>query len=95
MPKGWPKGKPRGPRPPGAGRKKGTPNKNVQPLREVILEALNDQPGGAVGYLSLVAKTNQASFCSLLGRVLPMAVTGADGTGSLVIEIVKFGAKDA
>lgn len=89
----WPKGKPRGKRVPGSGRKTGTPNKDMQPLREMILQALNEQPGGGVGYLKLQATTNAGAFISLLGRVLPMAVTGADGTGPVVIEIVKFGEK--
>jgi hypothetical protein len=92
---GWQKGKPRGARIPGSGRKAGTPNKNIQPLRDMILQALNEQPGGGVEYLKDMAQKNQASFSTLLGRVLPMAVTGAEGSGPLVIEIVKFGAKDA
>jgi hypothetical protein len=65
----------------------------MQPLREMILQALHEQPGGGVGYLSDLAVKNQTAFSSLLGRVLPMAVTGADGTGPVVIEIVKFGEK--
>jgi len=59
----------------------------------MILQALNEQQGGGVGYLKVLAKTNQTAFSSLLGRVLPMAVTGAGGTGPVVIEIVKFGEK--
>jgi hypothetical protein len=87
----WPKGKPR---PPGAGRKLGVPNKNTQALRDQILQALSEQPGGGVAYLRGLAQTNQSAFTSLLGRVLPMAVTGADGEGPLVIEIVKFRSED-
>jgi hypothetical protein len=62
-------------------------------LRTMILQALKEQPGGGVAYLKRMAESNQASFSTLLGRVLPMAVTGADGEGPVVIEIVKFGEK--
>jgi len=91
---GWPKGKPRGARIPGSGRKIGTPNKTTGTLRENILQALHEQPGGAVGYLKGLAQTNQSAFTGLLGRVLPMAMTGADGEGPVVIEIVKFRSED-
>jgi len=87
---GWPKGKPR---PPGAGRRKGTPNKTTGDLRQMILQALNEQTGGGVGYLKNQARTNPSAFVGLLGKVLPMAVTGADGEGPVVIEIVRFGEK--
>ena len=91
---GWPKGKPRGSKPPSSGRKPGTPNKDTASLRDQILQALSEQPGGGVAYLKGLAASNQSAFCNLLGRVLPMAVTGADGEGPLVIEIVKFRSED-
>lgn len=86
----WPKGRPRLAV---SGRKKGTANKETKPLREMILQALTEQEGGGVAYLKRQAKTNPGSFVVLLGKVLPLAVTGADGTGPVVIEIVKFGEK--
>ena len=89
----WPKGKKRGFKTPGAGRKAGTPNKDTQPLREMILQALSDQPGGGIGYLTVQAKSNPSTFMTLLGRVLPMQVTG-EGGGPVVIEIVRFGEKN-
>ena len=90
----WPKGKKRGVRTPGSGRKAGTPNKDTKPLRDMILQALEDQSGGGVKYLTVQAKVNPGSFLTLLGKVLPMAVTGADGESPLVIEIVRFGEKN-
>jgi hypothetical protein len=61
---------------PGPGRKKGVPNKDTAQLKEMILAAL-DQSGG-VGYL--VARANDpktaTAFLSLIGKVLPMQVTG-------------------
>ena len=44
-----------------------------------------------VGYLTLQATVNPQSFLPLLGKVLPMQVTGEDG-GALVVEIRKPGA---
>lgn len=85
----WPKGVPRQP---GTGRKKGSTNKNTQELREMILQALNEQDGGGVGYLKAQAATNPNSFMGLLGKVLPLAVTGADG-GPVVVNIMRFGDK--
>ncbi len=61
------------------GRKKGTPNKMTGALKEMILQALDEQPGGGIGYLKLQAQENPNAFMSLLGRVLPMQVTGEDG----------------
>ena len=60
----------------GKGRPKGTLNKNNQALREMILQALNDQPGGGVAYLKLQAMENPAPFLSLLGKVLPTTLAG-------------------
>lgn len=61
----------------GAGRPKGAANKENKQLREMILEAL-DRNGG-VAYLTAQAVTEPKSFLSLLGRVLPMQVTGEGG----------------
>jgi hypothetical protein len=63
------------------GRRKGTPNKTTALLKDAILEAAT-QAGdreGLVGYLVIQARTNPASFLPLLGKVLPMQVTGEDG----------------
>jgi hypothetical protein len=62
---------------PGAGRKKGVPNKLTKDLKEAILHAF-DQVGG-VDYLQKVAEEDQRTFCTLLGKVLPMQITGKDG----------------
>lgn len=61
------------------GRQKGTPNKVTGALRDMILTALNDQPGGGIEYLKLQAVENPNAFMSLLGKVLPMQVTGEGG----------------
>lgn len=62
------------------GRKKGTPNKTTALLKDAILQAatLAGGPEGLVGYLTTQAVDNPGPFMSLLGKVLPMQVTGPD-----------------
>jgi hypothetical protein len=45
-------------------------------LREMVLHALDE--AGGIQYLVNVAHKHPKAFCSLLGRVLPRQVTGAD-----------------
>lgn len=76
---------------PGAGRKPGIPNKISGDLKQAILDAA-DRAGageGVVGYLQTQAVLNPGPFLSLLGKVLPMQVTG-EGGGALTIEIKRF-----
>lgn len=78
---------------PGPGRPKGSQNKTTAILKDAILQAAEKAggEGGMVGYLTLQATQNPQSFLPLLGKVLPMQVTGEDG-GALVVEIRKPGA---
>jgi hypothetical protein len=62
-------------RPPG--RPKGSPNKTTAAVKEAILKAF-DSVGGPE-YLVTVAQEDPRTFCALLGRVLPMEVTGEGG----------------
>lgn len=72
------------------GRKKGTPNKTTAALKDAILQAAEAAGGnaGTVGYLTWLAKDSPPAFASLLGKVLPMQVTGEDG-GPLQVQIIK------
>lgn len=56
------------------GRTKGTPNKFSGDVKAMILEAL-DKVGG-VDYLAAKAESHPQAFVSLIGRVLPMTVSG-------------------
>ena len=73
------------------GRKKGTPNKFTAELKEMILQAAEQAggEGGTVGYLKTQATANPGPFLSLLGKVLPLQVSGADG-GAIVVEVKRF-----
>lgn len=77
------------------GRPKGTPNKTTATLKEAILLAAEETgedtkgKGGLVGYLRRVAKEDVKAFSGLLGKVLPMQVTGEDG-GPVQITIKQF-----
>lgn len=62
---------------PGSGRPKGSLDKGGKLIREMVVEALDG--AGGVAYLQGVAQTHQAAFLSLIGKVLPIQVTGEDG----------------
>jgi len=84
MPAGRPKGIPKT-----GGRQKGTPNKITALLKDEILQAADTaHPEGRVGYLREQAVQNPTAFLTLLGKVLPMQVTGSDD-GPVIIEIVR------
>ena len=61
----------------GKGRPKGSPNKVTAAVKDMILGALADKGGQA--YLARQADENPVAFMTLLGKVLPMQVTGEDG----------------
>jgi hypothetical protein len=70
---------------PGPGRPKGVPNKTTQMLKDAILLAAEKSghdgkgKGGLIGYLKRVASEDVKAFAGLLGRVLPLQVTGEGG----------------
>jgi len=55
--------------PKSGGRKKGTGNKDTQPLKEMILGALDNL--GGIAYLEKQAILQPSAFLSLIGKVLP------------------------
>ena len=61
----------------GPGRKAGVPNKNTTLVKDMILQALS-MAGGA-DYLCQQAMESPASFLTLVGKLLPMQHTGAEG----------------
>lgn len=64
----------------GPGRPKGVPNKTTALLKDAILQAATDAGNGdLVSYLATQAVASPAAFLSLLGKVLPMQITGLNG----------------
>lgn len=81
---------------PGPGRPKGSPNKTTALLKEAIIKAAEEVgedgqgKGDLTGYLRFLAKGEPKAFAGLLGKVLPMQVTGEDG-GALQVIIKRYG----
>jgi hypothetical protein len=73
------------------GRQKGTPNKTTALLKDAVLKAAENAGAGEgmVGYLTTQAVLNPGPFLALLGKVLPMQVTGEDG-GPLQVVIQRL-----
>ena len=75
---------------PGPGRPKGIPNKNTGAIRDMILEALGE--AGGVAYL--VDRANDpktaAAFLGLVGKVLPLQVTGEGGDAIQVVTRIEL-----
>jgi hypothetical protein len=67
----------------GGGSRAGKPNKENKELKDMILGAL-DKAGG-IGYLHEQANANPTAFMSLIGRVLPMTVTGTGPAGAITV----------
>ena len=75
------------PRPPGAGRKPGSRNLTSQKLKEIVFEALQQQDGGAIGYLRKQAIQEPRAFMALIGKLLPTQITGEDGDPVRITQI--------
>lgn len=67
----------------GRGRPAGIPNKMTREIKEMVMQALEN--AGGVDYLTQQARDNPGPFLTLLGKVLPLQVTGAGG-GPLKVE---------
>lgn len=68
----------------GKGRPKGAENKMTKEVKQMILDAL-DQAGG-VEYLAAKAESHPGPFLSLVGKVLPLQLTG-DGGGPMIVQL--------
>jgi hypothetical protein len=61
------------------GRQAGTPNKVTAKLKDMILTALDEaHEDGAVAYLKAQAAASPTAFLTLVGKVLPLQLTGED-----------------
>ena len=75
------------PRTPGSGRKPGSQNLTSQELKEIVFEALQQQEGGAIGYLKAQAIAEPRAFMALIGKLLPTQITGEDGAPVRITQI--------
>ena len=75
------------PRPAGSGRKPGSRNMTSQKLKEIVFEALQQQDGGAIGYLRKQAIQEPRAFMALIGKLLPTQITGEDGEPVRITQI--------
>ena len=71
----------------GKGRPKGVPNKVTGQLKEMILAAL--EGAGGVEYLQAQAHESPAAFLALIGKILPMQLTGDVNNPVAITEIVR------
>jgi len=70
---------------PGAGRRKGVPNKITNTFRDLLLQAANevgnseevgkDGQGGVLGYLKVSAVNQRKTFLLMLARILPLKIS--------------------
>jgi hypothetical protein len=81
---------------PGMGRKKGAKNRVGTDVREAVVQAF--EAGGGYKWLVTQMRENPKAFMQLLGKVMPMQVTGAGDRplleGGFVVNIVGVEAKD-
>lgn len=72
---------------PKGGSRKGVPNKVTKELKDMILGALNK--AGGEDYLTKRANDPKtaSAFLTLVGKVLPMQVTG-EGGGAIVVKVM-------
>ena len=68
----------------GAGRPKGSIDKGNAAIRELIAMALHEL--GGVEYLKSTAMSHPAAFLSLIGKTMPLQVTG-EGGGAVKMEL--------
>jgi hypothetical protein len=67
----------------GQGRPKGAMNKHTASIKEMVLGALQD--AGGREYLLRQANANPVAFMGLVGRVLPLQVTGDPNGAPIMI----------
>ena len=67
------------------GRVAGTPNKINAALKDMILGALSDV--GGRDYLAKQALENPGPFMTLVGKVLPLTVSGTGADGAIILTL--------
>lgn len=70
-----------------AGSRKGKPNKITRDIKEMVVGAL--AAAGGQDYLQRQADENPSAFMGLVGKVLPLQITGTGPGDAIVIQWAK------
>lgn len=65
------------------GRQPGSLNKTTKQLKDMILDALDES--GGIEYLKQTAIDNPSAFLTLVGKVLPLTLSGPEGGPAVII----------
>ena len=65
------------------GRKKGVPNKISRDIREAVLQSFETVGGAA--YLAEQARANPTAYLTLVGKVLPLQISGEGGGPARIV----------
>ena len=79
--------KPKGSPKTGGGSRKGCPNRTTKLIKEMVIQALTG--AGGVEYLQRQADLNPSAFLTLVGKVLPLQITG-EGDGPLTVQVIGY-----
>ena len=67
----------------GGGSRAGVPNRLTSAVKDMILEALNE--AGGVDYFVAQATLNPSAFMALVGKVLPLQMTGTNDGPVMIV----------
>lgn len=71
---------------PGSGRKKGVPNKVTGDVKTAIAAAFNEV--GGKDYLVKLAESDPKTFCTLVGKIVPLSLQGGDEDKPILFELL-------
>ncbi len=81
------------PRPAGAGRVRGTPNRTTAAMRDALVQAF--ERAGGVEYLVRVADEDPRTFCMLLAKLLPSEIRAEVTSSDEIIAAMRAGRERA
>lgn len=68
------------------GRQKGTPNKVTGDVKSAIAAAFNEV--GGKDYLVKLAESDPKTFCTLVGKIVPLSLQGGDEDKPILFELL-------
>lgn len=76
----------------GGGSRKGKPNKNTALVKDMVAQALEE--AGGIEYLKAQAEASPSAFLTLIGKLIPVQHTGAEGGPIIIATGVPVAADD-